>query len=160
MWIYAMTPALRWLGKKSKRDNNMSKAAERNMVVGLDIGTSRVTALIGEVMPDGDIAVIGVGAATARGMDKGGVNDLNLVVQSIQRAVEEAELMGDCRMATVLLNISGGHNACHNESGMVPINEAEVTQDDGDSEIHAAQSVPIAQERLFLHVLPQGYILV
>src|SRR5690554_1665643 len=129
MWIYAMTPALRWLGKKSKRDNNMSKAAERNMVVGLDIGTSRVTALIGEVMPDGDIAVIGVGAATARGMDKGGVNDLNLVVQSIQRAVEEAELMADCRIASVWLNISGRHIACQNESGMVPIRSEEHTSE-------------------------------
>src|SRR5690554_3959426 len=137
----------------------MSKAAERNMVVGLDIGTSKVVTLIGEVMPDGDISVIGVGAAAARGMDKGGVNDLNLVVQSIQRAVEEAELMADCRIASVYLNISGRHIACQNESGMVPINEAEVTQDDVDSVIHAAKSVPIAQERRILHVLPQEYII-
>lgn len=137
----------------------MSKAAERNMVVGLDIGTSKVVALIGEVIAGGEISVIGVGAATARGMDKGGVNDLNLVVQSIQRAVEEAELMGDCRVASVYLNISGRHISCQNESGMVPINEAEVTQDDVDSVIHAAKSVPIAQERRILHVLPQEFVI-
>ena len=71
----------------------MSKATERQMVVGLDIGTSKVTALIGELLPDDEISVVGVGVTTARGMDKGGVNDLNLVVQSIQRAVDEAELM-------------------------------------------------------------------
>src|SRR5690606_13051934 len=105
------------------------------------------------------IAVIGVGAATARGMDKGGVNDLNLVVQSIQRAVEEAELMADCRIASVWLNISGRHIGCQNENGMVPINEAEVTQDDVDSVIHAAKSVPIAQERRILHVLPQEFVI-
>ncbi|MDT7525945.1 MULTISPECIES: cell division protein FtsA [Idiomarinaceae] len=137
----------------------MSKAAERNMVVGLDIGTSKVVTLIGEVMPDGEISVIGVGAAAARGMDKGGVNDLNLVVQSVQRAIEEAELMADCRVASVYLNISGRHIACQNESGMVPINEAEVTQDDVDAVIHAAKSVPIAQERRILHVLPQEFII-
>ncbi|MBG21883.1 MAG: cell division protein FtsA [Idiomarinaceae bacterium] len=137
----------------------MSKATERNMVVGLDIGTSKIVALIGEVMPDGEISVIGVGASPARGMDKGGVNDLNLVVQSIQRAVEEAELMADCRIASVYLNISGRHIACQNESGMVPINEAEVTQDDVDSVIHAAKSVPIAQERRILHVLPQEFVI-
>ncbi|EKE85330.1 cell division protein FtsA [Idiomarina xiamenensis] len=137
----------------------MSKATERNMIVGLDIGTNKVTALIGEVLPDGEINVIGVGATTARGMDKGGVNDLNLVVQTIQRAVDEAELMADCRVASVYLNISGRHIACQNENGMVPINEAEVTQDDVDNVIHAAKSVPIAQERRILHVLPQEFVI-
>ena len=87
-------------------------------------------------------------------MDKGGVNDLNLVVQSIQRAVNEAELMADCRVSAVYLNISGRHISCQNENGMVPINDAEVTQDDVDSVIHAAKSVPVAQERRILHVLP------
>lgn len=129
------------------------------MIVGLDIGTTKVTALIGEVLPDGEISVVGVGATASRGMDKGGVNDLNLVVQSVQRAVEEAELMADCRIATVYLNISGRHIACQNENGMVPINEAEVTQDDVDSVIHAAKSVPIAQERRILHVLPQEFVI-
>ncbi|PTC01024.1 cell division protein FtsA [Thalassospira xiamenensis] len=137
----------------------MSKAAERNMIVGLDIGTSKVTALIGEVLPDGEISVVGVGATASRGMDKGGVNDLNLVVQSVQRAIEEAELMADCQVATVYLNISGRHIACQNENGMVPINEAEVTQEDVDSVIHAAKSVPIAQERRILHVLPQEFVI-
>ncbi|EAQ31613.1 MULTISPECIES: cell division protein FtsA [Idiomarina] len=137
----------------------MSKTTERQMVVGLDIGTSKVTALVGELLPDDDISVIGVGVTTARGMDKGGVNDLNLVVQSIQRAVDEAELMADCRIASVYLNISGRHISCQNESGMVPVNEAEVTQDDVDNVIHAAQSVPIAKERRILHVLPQEYVI-
>lgn len=129
------------------------------MIVSLDVGTSKVTALIGEILPDGDLNVIGVGVTPARGMDKGGVNDLNLVVQSIQRAVNEAELMADCRVSAVYLNISGRHISCQNENGMVPINDSEVTQDDVDSVIHAAKSVPVAQERRILHVLPQEFVI-
>ena len=136
----------------------MSKATERQMVVGLDIGTSKVTALIGELLPDDEISVVGVGVTTARGMDKGGVNDLNLVVQSIQRAVDEAELMADCRVASVFLNISGRHISCQNESGMVPINEAEVTQDDVDNVIHAHSQYRLLKSGL-LHVLPQKYVI-
>lgn len=135
------------------------KAEEDNMIVSLDVGTSKVVALIGEVTPDGELNVIGVGATSARGMEKGGVNDLNLVVQSVQRAIHEAELMADCQASSVYLNISGRHVACQNENGMVPINEAEVTQDDVDNVIHAAKSVPIAQERRVLHVLPQEFVI-
>ncbi|CUS47389.1 MAG: cell division protein FtsA [Idiomarinaceae bacterium HL-53] len=135
------------------------KAEETNMIVSLDVGTSKVTALIGEIMPDGELSVIGVGMTSSRGMDKGGVNDLNLVVQSIQRAVNEAELMADCRASSVYLNISGRHISCQNENGMVPINDVEVTQDDVESVIHAAKSVPIAQERRILHVLPQEFVI-
>lgn len=135
------------------------KTEEENMIVSLDVGTSKVTALIGEVSPDGELSVIGVGATASRGMDKGGVNDLNLVVQSIQRAINEAELMADCRASAVYLNISGRHIGCQNENGMVPINDVEVTQDDVESVIHAAKSVPIAQERRILHVLPQEFVI-
>lgn len=129
------------------------------MIVSLDVGTSKVTALIGEILPDGELSVIGVGATPSRGMDKGGVNDLNLVVQSIQRAINEAELMADCRASTVYLNISGRHISCQNETGMVPINDVEVTQEDVESVIHTAKSVPIAQERRILHVLPQEFVI-
>lgn len=135
------------------------KTEEDKMIVSLDVGTSKVVALIGEMLPDGELSVAGVGVTAARGMDKGGVNDLNLVVQSIQRAIDEAELMADCRVSSVYLNISGRHVGCQNENGMVPINETEVTQDDVESVIHAAKSVPIAQERRILHVLPQEYVI-
>lgn len=135
------------------------KTDEDKMIVSLDVGTSKVVALIGEMLPDGELSVVGVGVTAARGMDKGGVNDLNLVVQSIQRAIDEAELMADCRVSSVYLNISGRHIGCQNENGMVPINETEVTQDDVESVIHAAKSVPIAQERRILHVLPQEYVI-
>ncbi|MBC3765302.1 cell division protein FtsA [Neptunicella marina] len=135
----------------------MSKVADRNLVVGLDIGTSRVKAVVGEMLTDGGVSIVGVGSHPSRGMDKGGVNDLNLVVQSVQRAVDEMELMADCKVSSVFLSVSGRHVQCQNENGMVPINNKEVTQDDVDNVIHAARSVPIAAERRLLHVLPQDF---
>ena len=135
----------------------MSKAAERNLIVGLDIGTSRVKAVLGELLDDEQISIVGVGTHVARGMDKGGVNDLNMVIQSVQSAINEAELMADCRISSVYLAISGKHINCQNESGMVAINDSEVLPDDVDSVIHAAKSVPISAERRMLHVMPQEF---
>jgi cell division protein FtsA len=135
----------------------MSKIAERNLVVGLDIGTSKITVVVGEITPDQKLSIVGVGNQPARGMDKGGVNDLNLVIQSIQRAINEAELMADCQISSVYLGISGKHIRCQNENGMVPINDKEVVQEDVDNVIHTARSVPISAERRMLHVLPQEY---
>lgn len=135
----------------------MSKITERNLVVGLDIGTSKISVAVGEITPDNKLSIVGVGNQPARGMDKGGVNDLNLVIQSIQRAINEAELMADCHITSVYLGISGKHISCQNENGMVPINDKEVMQEDVDNVIHTARSVPISAERRMLHVLPQEY---
>ncbi|WP_371196347.1 cell division protein FtsA [Glaciecola sp. SC05] len=137
----------------------MSKALERELIVGLDIGTSTVKAVVGEVLLNGDISIVGVGEHKSRGMEKGGVNDLNLVVQSIRSAMEQMELMADCHVSSVFMSISGRHVQCQNESGMVPINNQEVTQDDVDNVIHAARSVPMAAERKLLHVLPQEFVI-
>ena len=135
----------------------MSKITERNLVVGLDIGTSKISVAVGEITPDNQLSIVGVGNQPARGMDKGGVNDLNLVIQSIQRAINEAELMADCQISSIYLGISGKHISCQNENGMVPINDKEVVQEDVDNVIHTARSVPISAERRMLHVLPQEY---
>ena len=135
----------------------MSKIIERNLVVGLDIGTSKISVAVGEITPDNQLSIIGVGNQPARGMDKGGVNDLNLVIQSVQRAINEAELMADCQISSIYLGISGKHISCQNENGMVPINDKEVIQEDVDNVIHTARSVPISAERRMLHVLPQEY---
>jgi len=135
----------------------MSKIIERNLVVGLDIGTSKISVTVGEITPDNKLSIVGVGNQPARGMDKGGVNDLNLVIQSIQRAINEAELMADCHVSSVYLGISGKHISGQNENGMVPINDNEVIQEDVDNVIHTARSVPISAERRMLHVLPQEY---
>ena len=135
----------------------MSKITERNLVVGLDIGTSKISVAVGEITPDNQLSIVGVGNQPARGMDKGGVNDLNLVIQSIQRAINEAELMADCQISSIYLGISGKHISCQNENGMVPINDKEVIQEDVDNVIHTARSVPMSAERRMLHVLPQEY---
>ncbi len=135
----------------------MSKVADRNLVVGLDIGTSKISVAVGEITPDNKLSIVGVGNQPARGMDKGGVNDLNLVIQSIQRAINEAELMAGCQISSIYLGISGKHISCQNENGMVPINDKEVIQEDVDNVIHTARSVPISAERRMLHVLPQEY---
>ncbi|MCF2948595.1 cell division protein FtsA [Paraglaciecola aquimarina] len=135
----------------------MSKGTERKLIVGLDIGTSNVKAVVGELLDDNSISIVGVGSHASKGMDKGGVNDLNLVVQSVKRAVHEMELMADCSVSSVFMSISGRHVKCQNESGMVPINNQEVTQEDVDNVVHAARSVPIAAERRLLHVLPQEF---
>ena len=135
----------------------MSKANERDLIVGLDIGTAKVAVVIGEILADGEISVVGLGSQPSRGMDKGGVNDLDSVVRSVQRALDQAELMADCQVSSVYLSISGKHIGCQNENGMVSINDAEVTQYDVDNVIHTARSVKISDERRILHVMPQEY---
>ncbi|RLV58944.1 cell division protein FtsA [Parashewanella curva] len=135
----------------------MTKNQERNLIVGLDIGTSKVAVIIGEVLPDGEITVVGVGNHPSRGMDKGGVNDLDSIIRSVQRSLDQAELMADCQVTSVYLSISGKHISCQNENGMVSINDEEVTQEDVDNVIHTARSVKIPTERRILHVLPQEY---
>ena len=135
----------------------MTKTADRNLIVGLDIGTTKVAVLVGEVLPDGEINIIGLGTHSARGMDKGGVNDLESVVKSLQRAVDEAEMMADCHISSVFLGVSGRHIECRNEKGMVPISDEEVSQDDVDNVIHTAKSVRLPEEHRVLHVLPQEY---
>ena len=135
----------------------MSKVESDNIIIGLDVGTHQIKAVAGEILEDGFINILGVGSHPAKGMDKGGVNDLNLVAQSIQKAVNEMEVFANCKASSVNLAITGRHVQCQNESGMVPINHQEVDQDDIDNVIHAARSVPIPAERRILHVLPQEY---
>ncbi len=127
------------------------------LIVGLDVGTYSIKAVLGETLADGNINVLGVGNHVVKGMDKGGVNDLNLVSDAMRRAINEMELMADCRTSSVMLAITGRHIGCQNEHGMIAINHQEVDQDDVDHVIHAARSVPIAAERRILHVLPQEY---
>jgi len=133
------------------------KLMDRKLVVGLEIGTSKVLVLVGEILPDGVVNVIGVGHCPSKGVDKGGVNDLESVVKSIQRAVDQAEFMADCQVSSVYLSLSGKHIRCQNEIGMVPISEEEVIPDDVENVIHTAKSVRILDEHRILHVIPQEY---
>ncbi|PMH39782.1 cell division protein FtsA [Vibrio sp. 10N.286.49.B3] len=135
----------------------MTKVTDDNIIVGLDIGTATVSALVGEVLPDGKINILGSGSSTSRGMDKGGVNDLESVVKSVESAVNQAGLMAECQVRRVFISLSGKHISSRIEKGMGTISDEEVTQDDMDRAIHTAKSIKIGDEQRILHVIPQEF---
>ena len=136
----------------------MLKRSERNLIVGLDIGTSKVVALVGEVGLDGSIEVLGIGSQPSRGLKKGVVVNIESTVQSIQRAVEEAELMAGCEIHSVFAGIAGSHVRSLNSHGVVAIRDKEVTHGDVEHVIDAAKAVAIPADQKILHVLPQEFI--
>lgn len=135
----------------------MAKIIEPKTIVGLEVGTSKVVAVVGEVLPDGVVNVLGVGSCPSKGIDKGSITDLSAVVNSIQRAIESAESVADCQIMSVTLAITSEHIQSLNESGFVPIAEGEVTQDEIDSAMHTASSVKLPEGLSLLHVIPQEY---
>lgn len=137
----------------------MSKKAEKNLIVGLDIGTSKVVAIVGEVTPDNEIDVIGIGSHPSRGLKKGVVVNIESTVQSIQRAVEEAELMAGCQIHSVYAGIAGSHIRSLNSHGIVAIRDKEVTTADVERVIDAARAVAIPADQRILHILPQEFII-
>ncbi len=130
-----------------------------NMIVALDIGTSKVVVLVGEVRPDGTIEVVGIGSHPSRGMKKGVVIDIESTVLSIQRALEEAELMAGCKVHSVTVGISGSHINSMNSHGIVAIHDREVVDEDLDRVIDAARAVAIPADQKILHILPQEYVI-
>ena len=137
----------------------MSKKATNNLIVGLDIGTSKVVAIVGEITVEGDIDIIGIGTQPSRGLKKGVVVNIESTVQSIQRAVEEAELMAGCQIRSVYAGIAGSHIRSINSHGIVAIKEKEVTAADVARVIDAAKAVAIPADQRILHVLPQEFVI-
>jgi cell division protein FtsA len=137
----------------------MAKRAERNLIVGLDIGTSKVAAIVGELTSDGNIEVIGLGSTPSRGLKKGVVVNLESTVQSIQRAIEEAELMAGCQIKSVFAGIAGSHIRSLNSHGVVAIKDKEVSQYDIDRVIDSARAVAVPADQKILHILPQEFII-
>lgn len=137
----------------------MSKRPEKNLIAGLDIGTSKVVAIIGEVEPDGGINIIGVGHHPSRGLKRGVVVNIEATVASIQRAVEEAELMAGCQIHSVYTGIAGSHIRSLNSHGIVAIREHEVKATDVERVIDAARAVAIPADQKILHILPQEFII-
>ncbi len=137
----------------------MAKKSERNIIVGLDIGTSKVAAIVAENSGDEDIEIIGIGVAPSKGLKKGVVVNLESTVHSIQRAVEEAELMAGCRVQSVFAGIAGSHIRSLNSHGIVAIKEKEVTQYDIDRVIDSARAVAIPADQKILHILPQEFVI-
>ena len=135
----------------------MTKDA-KNLIVGLDIGTSKVVAVVAEVMADGRHEVIGLGQHESKGLKKGVVVNIEATVESIQRALEEAELMADCKIRNVYAGIAGSHIRSFNSSGMVAIKDKEVTAADVARVIETAKAVTIATDQQLLHTVPQEFI--
>jgi cell division protein FtsA len=129
------------------------------MIVGLDIGTSKVVAIVGEVREDGTLEVIGLGSHPSRGLKKGVVVNIDSTVHSIQRAVEEAELMAGCQIDSVYAGIAGSHIRSLNSHGIVAIRDKEVTPADVERVLDAAQAMAIPADQKILHILPQEYVI-
>ena len=137
----------------------MSKKAEKQLIVGLDIGTSKVVAIVGEIMPEDKLEVIGIGSHPSKGLKKGVVVNIESTVHSIQRAVEEAELMAGCQIHSVFAGIAGSHIRSLNSHGIVAIRDKEVTPNDVERVIDAARAVAIPADQKILHILPQEFLI-
>ncbi|MGB5200853.1 MAG: cell division protein FtsA [Sedimenticolaceae bacterium] len=137
----------------------MVKRTDKNIIVGLDIGTSKVVAIVGEVRQDNEIEIIGIGSHPSRGLKKGVVVNIESTVQSIQRAVEEAELMAGVEIDSVFAGIAGSHVSSLNSHGIVPIKDGEVSHTDVERVIDAARAVAIPADQKILHILPQEFII-
>ena len=131
----------------------------KNLVVALDIGTSKVAALVAELRPDGTIDILGMGAHESKGLKKGVVVNIESTVNAVQRALEEAELMADCKIASAFTGIAGSHIKSFNSTGMVAIKDREVGPMDVERAIETAKAVNIPTDQQILHVLRQEFII-
>jgi cell division protein FtsA len=133
-------------------------ARKEELVVGLDIGTTKICALVA-AHRDGEIEIVGIGTHPSRGLRKGVVVDIDATVDSIKRAVEEAELMADCEITAVFAGIAGGHISGMNSHGIVAVKEHEVRPTDVRRVIDAAKAVAIPMDREVIHVIPQEFVI-
>ena len=136
----------------------MPSDMEKHHIVGLDIGTNKVAAIVGEVSERGELEIIGIGTHLSKGLKKGVVIDIESTVYSIQKAIEEAELMAGCEITSVYAGIAGSHISSLNSHGIVAIKDREVFHQDIERVIDAAQAMAIPADQKILHVLPQEYL--
>jgi cell division protein FtsA len=132
---------------------------QRNLLVALDIGTSKIVTLVAEVTPEDTLNLIGMGSHPSRGLKKGVVVNIESTVNAIQRSLEEAELMADAKIKEVITGIAGSHIKSFNSHGMVAIKDKEVSQYDIDRVIETARAVNIPMEQQVLHILEQEFII-
>jgi len=131
----------------------------RNLLVALDIGTSKIVTLVAEITPEDTLNLIGMGSHPSRGLKKGVVVNIESTVNAIQRSLEEAELMADAKIKDVITGIAGSHIKSFNSHGMVAIKDKEVSQYDVDRVIETARAVNIPMEQQVLHILEQEFII-
>ena len=137
----------------------MASAQSGKMIVGLDIGTSKVVALVGEVASDGQLEVVGIGTHPSRGLKKGVVVNIESTVQAIQHAIDEAQQMAGCRIHSAFIGVAGSHIRSLNSHGIVAIRDREVSQADIERVLDAAQAVAIPADQRVLHTLAQDYVI-
>ncbi len=137
----------------------MAHENNHNMIVGLDIGTSKVVALVAEVTPDGELNIIGIGTNPVRGLKKGVVVNIESTVQSLQAAINEAQKVADCSIHSVFVGIAGSHIRSQNSDGIVAIRNGEVSRADLERVLDAAQAVAIPADQKVLHTLAQDYMI-
>jgi cell division protein FtsA len=133
-------------------------AKQDNIIIGLDIGTTKICAIVGEVKQEG-LEIIGIGTHPSKGLRKGVVVNIDSTVQSIKKAIEEAELMAGCELNTAYVGIAGGHIKGFNSHGVIAVKDKEITKADIARVIEAAQAITIPTDREVIHVIPQEYIL-
>ena len=131
----------------------------KEIIVGLDIGTTKVVALVTEVSPDGKLNIIGMGSQNSRGLRKGVVVNIEETVSTISRVIQEVELMADCKVKDVYTGIAGSHIRSFNSNGMVAIKDKEVTPMDVERVIETARAMPIPADQEILHILTQEFII-
>ncbi len=132
---------------------------KENILVGLDIGTTKICAVVGEVSDEGRINILGIGTSPSRGLKKGVVVNIESTVDSIKKAVEEAELMAGVEINAVYAGIAGGHIKSFNSRGVIAVRDGEVSQGDIERVVDAARAVAIPMDRKILHVIPQEFII-
>ena len=137
----------------------MANVSDNKMIVGLDIGTSKVVAIVGAITPEGQLEIVGIGSHRSNGLKKGVVVNIESNVLSIQRAIEEAELMAGCQIHSVYAGIAGSHIRSLNSHGIVAIRDREVFSQDLERVIDAAQAVAIPADQKILHILPQEFLI-
>ncbi|HBZ72657.1 MAG TPA: cell division protein FtsA, partial [Deltaproteobacteria bacterium] len=133
-------------------------ARKEDLIVGLDIGTTKIGVIVAERTEAG-LDVVGMGTHPSRGLRKGVVVDIDATVASIKSAVEEAELMADCEITSVYAGIAGGHIRSFNSHGIVAVKDREVRESDVKRVIDAAKAVAIPMDREVIHVIPQEFII-
>ena len=136
----------------------MSATKRDNLIVGLDIGTTKICAIVGNVTEDG-IDIVGIGTSPSSGLRKGVVINIESTVGAIRKAIEEAELMAGCEIKSVYAGIAGGHIKGLNSNGVIAIKNREVSQEDVRRVIDAAKAINIPMDREVLHILPQEFII-
>ena len=137
----------------------MSGLNQNEMLVGLDVGTSKVVAVVAEVDHDGNLEITGLGTQPSRGLRNGVVVDIESTTLAIKKSVQEAESMAGCHISSCYVGISGSHIKGLNSNGVVAIKDGEVRYSDVDRVIETAQAMAIPADQKLLHVLPRDYII-